>query len=265
MPILSLMTDFGIKDGNVGVMKGVIWQIAPAVQIADLSHQIGPQNIAEAALVLARATPYFPAGSLHLVVVDPGVGTARRPLAAQIGNQWYVGPDNGTITRWLQQAQKLNLPTQFVHLNKPEFWLKEISHVFHGRDIFAPSAAHLISGTPLMAMGEPITDPVLLNLPEPYAIANGWRGEIIHVDHFGNLSSNIRMEHLEPLESRMQNAFIQIGHTEIHGMVHTFGERPPGELIALVGSTGNLIISTVNGNAQKDLNAHTGDPIQITF
>src|SRR5512138_1996987 len=124
MSVISLMTDFGIKDGNVGVMKGVIWGIAPEAQIADLSHLITPQNIREAALILLRSAPYFPENSIHVVVVDPGVGTSRRPMAAKIGTQYYVGPDNGTITLLLERAEKEGWETEFVHLTKPEYWLQ---------------------------------------------------------------------------------------------------------------------------------------------
>ncbi|MBU4224345.1 MAG: SAM-dependent chlorinase/fluorinase, partial [Chloroflexi bacterium] len=177
MPIISLMTDFGLKDGNVGVMKGVIWGICPQAQIADLSHTIQPQNVPEAALILFRSAPYFPKDTIHVVVVDPGVGTARRPIAAQIGSQRYVCPDNGVLTMILERAEQEGWPVEIVHLDKPQYWLKEISHVFHGRDIFAPSAAHLAGGLPLRDLGTPIHDPVKLALPKPQRTENGWRGE----------------------------------------------------------------------------------------
>ena len=126
MAIITLLTDFGLKDGNVGVMKGVIWNITPAAKIADLSHTIQPQNLEEAALVLKRAVPYFPAGTVHTVVVDPGVGTDRRPMAARLGSQYFVGPDNGVISMWLEDVRNQNIPNQFFHLDKPKYWLAEI-------------------------------------------------------------------------------------------------------------------------------------------
>ena len=196
MPVISLMTDFGIKDGNVGVMKGVIWSICPQAQISDLSHKIAAQNVREASLVLFRSATYFSENAVHVVVVDPGVGTARRPMAARLGNQFYVGPDNGTITQLLEYSEKQGWPCEFVHLNKPEFWLSTISHVFHGRDIFAPVAAHIASGVLLKQMGDPFDNPVRLVLPKPQKTSTGWIGEIIHIDHFGNLASNIRLEDL---------------------------------------------------------------------
>lgn len=259
MKIISLMTDFGLKDGNVGVMKGVIMGIAPDVTIVDLSHQITPQNVPEAALILKRSIPYFPPGTIHVVVVDPGVGTARRPLAASLGDQRIVGPDNGLITMALNQTQEMGLPVEMVHTDNPEYWLPEVSHVFHGRDIFAPVAAHLANDVPLQALGQPIHDPVLLNLPQPARTERGWRGEVIHIDHFGNLSTDIRIEHL----GKPARLSTQLRKTTITGMVDTFGERPPGDLVVLYGSTGNLIISVVNGNAARRLGAKVGDPVVI--
>jgi S-adenosylmethionine hydrolase len=260
MPVLSLLTDFGLKDGNVGVMKGVIWGIVPGAQIADLSHLNAPQNVREAALILLRSAPYFPAGTVHVVVVDPGVGTARRPMAAQIGPHFFVGPDNGVITMWLERAESEGLETRFVDLDRPQYWLSEVSHVFHGRDIFAPCAAHLAAGVPLEELGTPITDPIRLELPQPERTPQGWRGELIHIDHFGNLASNLRVEHLRG----QQIVTVRLSGVNIDGMVETFGERPVGDLVALFGSTGNLIVSVVNGSAAQRLNAHVGDLIEVT-
>jgi len=259
------MTDFGIKDGNVGVMKGVIWGIYPAVQISDLSHMIQPQNIREAGYILARAVPYFPKGTIHVVVVDPGVGTERRPMAAQIGDWFYVGPDNGTISVWLERAEQEGWRTEFIELKRVLYWLKDISHVFHGRDIFSPVAAHLANGVPLGELGTSFDSPVRLELPKPEKTNNGWRGEVIHVDHFGNVSTNIRIENLGDAMNDKENIIIRLDGTEINGVVNTFGERPVGELIALIGSTGSLIISVVNGNAQQRLGTKIGDRVVLVI
>lgn len=254
---VTLLTDFGLKDGNVGVMKGVIWSLAPEVQIADLSHQISPQNLPEAALILARSAPYFPPGTVHVVVVDPGVGTTRRPIAGRIGSHYFVGPDNGVVTLWLEQAENAALTVEFVHTNRQEYWRPEISHVFHGRDIFAPVAGHLAAGVALSALGSPVTDPIRLALPKPQSHPGGWHGQVIHIDHFGNISTNIRREHLgEPAVVRFQ-----IGGEQIEGMVRTFGEQSPGTLVALYGSTGNLIFSVVNGSAAERLEVSVGAPV----
>jgi S-adenosylmethionine hydrolase len=255
------MTDFGLKDGNVGVMKGVMMGIAPQAQLIDLSHLITPQNILEAALILHRSVPYFPPGTIHMVVVDPGVGTARRPMAARIGGQFYVGPDNGTITRWLERAENEGLQTVFIHLNRPEYWLPKVSHVFHGRDIFSPAAAHLAAGTPLEQLGAVMRDPVRIAIPRPKRTEQGFRAEVIHVDHFGNLSTSLYEDDL----GEAQVKTVSLGGVTIQGLNRTFGERPPGELMALFGSTGNLIISEVNGNAAKRLGVQVGEAVEVVL
>jgi S-adenosyl-L-methionine hydrolase (adenosine-forming) len=265
VPVITLTTDFGIKDGNVGVMRGVIWGICPTAQISDLSHMIQAQNIREAAYVVARSVPYFPKDSIHIVVVDPGVGTKRRPMAAKIGDWFYVGPDNGTITGLLQRAEQEAWQTEFVELNRNKYWLPNVSFVFHGRDIFSPVAAHLANGVPLNELGTPFTDPVQLELPTPEKTQKGWRGQVIHIDHFGNISSNIRAEHLGEAIRQKANILVHLNGMEIKGLVNTFGERPVGELIALLGSTGNLGISIVNGNAAAMLGIKLGDEILVTI
>jgi hypothetical protein len=259
MSFVTLTTDFGIKDGNVGVMKGVIWGIAPDAQIADISHSISPQNIREGTLILARSVPYYPSGSIHVAVVDPGVGTQRRPIAARLGAQRFVGPDNGLITLLLERAERELWPVEIVHLDKPQYWLPDVSYVFHGRDIFAPVAGYLAAGVSLEMLGSPIDDPVRLQLPRPERTESGLRGEVIHIDHFGNISTNIRYEHL----SEGLNTTVRLGGIEVHGLVKTFGERPAGELIALYGSTGNLLVAVVNGSASQRLNTKVGDEVEV--
>jgi len=259
MSILTLMTDFGLKDGNVGVMKGVILGISPQSQIIDLSHLISSQNVHEAALILARSVPYFPSGTIHVVVVDPGVGTSRRPLAAQIGTQLFVLPDNGLMSLVLQRAEQTQQRIELFHLDRPAYWLPKVSHVFHGRDIFAPAAGHLARGIPLAELGSPISNPVRLKLPEPWRTSEGIHGEVVHIDHFGNVAFNIRREHL----ADVSDLLVKIGSHQIIGLVQTFGERPAGELVALYGSTGDLIVSVVNGNAAHTLGIQVGDPVEV--
>ena len=265
MTVITLMTDFGIKDGNVGVMKGVIWGICPGAQISDLSHMVQAQNIREAGYILARSVPYFPKGSIHVVVVDPGVGTERRPMVAHIGDWFYVGPDNGTITGSLERAAQAGWQTDFVELNRPQYWLQNISHVFHGRDIFSPVAAHLANGVPLSELGAYFNDPVRLELPKPEKTDNSWHGQVIHIDHFGNISTNIRIENLGDAMKTKENINVRLNEIEIKGMVNTFGERSVGELIALIGSTGNLGIAVVNGNAQQRLGTKVGDVVEVVY
>lgn len=258
MGIVTLITDFGLKDGNVGVMKGVILGISPQVQIVDLSHGIQPQNILEAGLVLRRSAPYFSARTIHVVVVDPGVGTQRRPMAARIGEQLYVGPDNGTVTMLVEYGEVNHWQIEYYHLDRQEIWLNPVSHVFHGRDIFAPVAAHLANGVSLDALGTLISDPVLLSLPQPMPTSNGWVGEVIHIDHFGNISTNIGERHLISPDVR-----IRISGVVLDGLVRTFGEKKPGDLVALFGSTGSLIVSEVNGNAASRLKIRLGSVVTV--
>ena len=259
MTIITLLTDFGLKDGNVGVMKGVILGISPRARLIDLSHLVGPQDVRQAAWILGRAAPYLPDGTIHLAVVDPGVGTERRPLAARLGPHLFVGPDNGLMTRLLQRAERLRQPTAFVHLDRRERWLPEVSDVFHGRDIFAPVAAHLANGVSLEQIGTPVADPVRLLLPRPEMIPQGLLGVVEHIDHFGNVRTNITRQDLgaEP------SAVVRIAGATIDGLVRTFGERPAGELIALFGSYGDLILAVVNGDAAARLGARVGDEVEV--
>lgn len=259
MTVITLTTDFGSGDHEAGVLKGVIWQIAPQAHIVDLSHDIGPHHILEAALLLWRAARYFPDGTIHVVVVDPGVGTRRRGMAAQIGTQYYIGPDNGLITLLLERAENNLESSRFIQLNKPEFWLPEISNVFHGRDIFAPVAGHLAAGTPFHGLGTPIDDPIRLKQPKPTRTPGGWVGQVIHIDHFGNLATNLNDHHLNGLKEVM----INIRGVQISGLVTTFGERVGGSLIALLDSSGSLAISVVNGNAANVLQCGVGDSIEV--
>jgi S-adenosylmethionine hydrolase len=259
MTVITLTTDFGTGDHEAGVLKGVIWKIDPQVHIADLSHDISPHDILEGARLLWRVAPFFPDGTIHVAVVDPGVGTSRRGLAAQLGSQYFVGPDNGLLSLLLARAEGSNQTTSFVHLDRPEYWLPEVSNVFHGRDIFAPVAAHLASGIPLSSLGTLISDPVRLGIPEPTRTPRGWLGQVIHIDHFGNLSTNINISHLKTSKEVMLN----IKGEQIVGLVSTFGERPVGTLIALLDSSGTLAISVVNGNAAQTLNVGVGEKIEV--
>ncbi len=188
---LSLLTDFGLQDHFVGVMKGVIHEIAPQTDIVDISHQIQPQNVTQAARMLAEAAPYFSAGTVHVAVVDPGVGTSRRAIAAHIGKHFFVAPDNGLLTLLIDQAKSAGEPVRIVHLDQSRYWLPDPSHSFHGRDIFAPIGAHLVNGIPVEKLGTLITDPVRLPLPQPIQTESGWEAEVVMVDVFGNLSANL--------------------------------------------------------------------------
>ncbi len=244
-------------------MKGIILGIAPEVSIVDVSHEIEPQNFRQAGYVLSRHVFYFPEGTIHVAVVDPGVGTARRPIAVQTGPQRFVGPDNGLFTRMYERAEKEGWPLKVVHLDKPEYWLSKISNVFHGRDIFSPVAAHLSRGVPLEEVGMPISDAVRVELPRVQRTDSGVFGEVLHVDHFGNIASNIHKSDLDDLNTA--RALVKLNNTTIEGILRTFGERPPGELVALFGSTEFLIISVVNGSAAERLKSKVGDKVEVTL
>ena len=259
MRVISLTTDFGSGDFEVGVLKGVIWKIAPQVKIADLSHEIGPQNVLEGTLLLGRCTPFFPEGSIHVVVVDPGVGTKRRVIAARCGPQYFVGPDNGSVTLMLERAEINGWPVKIVSADQPKYWLSEVSNVFHGRDIFSPLAAHLANGVTLSQIGTPIDNPVRLEVPQPQPLESGWKAQVMNIDHFGNLSTNLRAEHL----AGMGDLIVQIKDVTIRGLSQTFGEQAAGSLVALINSEGFLEIAEVNGSAARRLSTIPHDMVEV--
>ena len=260
MAIITLTTDFGIQDGFVGVMKGIILGIAPDTQIVDLSHQIAPQNVLQGARLLRRHTRYFPPETVHIGVVDPGVGTTRRALAARIGNQRYVGPDNGLFGPLIQDARSAGEPVEIVHLNNPDYWLERVSRTFHGRDLFAPVGAHLAAGASLYALGTPLEDPVMLDLPTPVQTGQGWRAQISGIDVFGNLATNLPAD-LLPANGEIR---MKIKGVEILGLAASYGDCPLGELIALIDSEGYLEAAVVNGSAALRLGAAVGDEVLVS-
>jgi S-adenosyl-L-methionine hydrolase (adenosine-forming) len=257
---ITLLTDFGLKDHFIGVMKGVIAKISPQTRVIDISHQIRPQNVTQAARMLLEAAAYFPPGTVHVAVVDPGVGTSRRALAARVGQYFYVAPDNGLLWPVLESAKKKGEQIILADLDQPKYWLPDPSASFHGRDIFSPVGAHLANGIPLKILGSPINDPVQLDLHEPEAIPKGWQGEVVMVDVFGNLSTNIPASAF-PEGKKVSK--VEIGQTTILGLTRAFGDVEPGSLIATIDSTGSLAISVVNGNAAQRLDVDIGTPIRV--
>jgi S-adenosylmethionine hydrolase len=259
MTVISLLTDFGLRDGYVGVMKGVIWKICPDAQIADITHAIAPQNIRQGATALLRTTKYFPRGTVHIAVVDPGVGTSRKPMAAEVDGHFYVGPDNGLFSLIFQAAEAKGVAANYYSLDKKQFWLPDISHVFHGRDIFAPVGAHLAGGVPIEITGTPFSNPIRLNNPMPEKKENTWIGEVIAIDNFGNIATNIGEIQIE---GRIQVSVKINGHS-VDGLIKTFEDRPVGELVAMIGTEDDLVIAIVRGNAAERLNARVGDPVEV--
>jgi S-adenosylmethionine hydrolase len=263
MKIITLLTDFGLQDGYVGVMKGVIWGICPDAHIADITHTIAPQNIRQGALALALTSPHYPAGSVHVAVVDPGVGTARRPVAARIGAHFFVGPDNGLFSPVLDEAERSGKSITVVQLDQPEYWLKDISHVFHGRDIFSPAAAHLACGVPLEKIGTPIHDPVRFSLPEAVISPEGIKGQVMLLDNYGNMYTNIPLAALA--EHDPERMRILVAGQVIKGLLPSFGFGAPGQLVAVHGTYGTLTVAQVNGNAAALLSAGVDTPVEVTF
>lgn len=257
MPIITLTTDFGLSDGYVAAMKGVILSIAPQVMLVDITHQIRPQHVREAAYVLTTVLPYFPPGTVHVAIVDPGVGSARRPIGVRIDGSYCVGPDNGLFTYALDAASQ---PVHCIHLDKPGYWRSEISSTFHGRDIFAPAAAHLANGLALEMLGSPIDDPVRFDVQPPRREPDGsLRGQVLHVDRFGNLLSNLPGDWLA---GRVWT--VHIAGRQIIGPNQTYAEATPGQLVALVSSEATLELAVRDGSAAERLGVQAGEPIVVT-
>ena len=254
--LITLTTDFGPAGPYVASMKGVILGILPGAVIVDISHEIQPQNIQQAAYMLDAATPYFPAGTVHVVVVDPGVGSARRPIAVFTDSACFVGPDNGVFSRIYQEENV----REIRHLSTPDHHLPAVSHTFHGRDIFAPVAAHIAAGVPPSVLGPTITDPITIDFPAPEQRPDGSiRGQIIYTDAFGNLISNIPRQWL----GDQPDWIFEIAETTIVGLNATYSQAPPGELIALGSSTALVEIAKCNGSAARHLDVGTGERLTV--
>ncbi len=254
-PLITLTTDFGTRDSYVGVMKGVLLGICPTAHLVDITHAITPQNVLEAAFVLDTFVPYFPPGTIHLVVVDPGVGSERRALALATPDAYFVGPDNGVFSTIWQTAlaRWSTTDVRAVELTEPRFWRMPVSATFHGRDIFAPVAAHLAQGVALTALGPDLDTITLLEVPAPVCTdTNSLRGQIVYVDHFGNCVSNITTTHLAPLGA-MHDLVISVGKHTITGICYTYAAVAPGAALALIGSSGHLEVAIRDGNAHQSL------------
>ncbi|MBN1452559.1 MAG: SAM-dependent chlorinase/fluorinase [Anaerolineales bacterium] len=267
MTVLSITTDFGLTNGFVGVMKGVIYGIAPDVKIVDISHLISAQNVPEGAYAMWRAVPFFPSGSVHIGVVDPGVGTERRPIGARLGDQYFIAPDNGLLTPLILDAKRNGEAVEFVHLDNTKYWLPKVSNTFHGRDIFAPTGAHLAAGVSLRELGTPITDPVRLDMPRPEKTENGWLAHVTIIDIFGNLTTDLPAEALalSPQGEGRRDVLIRIRDHEIDGIVESYGHRQAGDLVAVVDSEYYIEIAVVNGSAARILGAQVGDVVEVIY
>jgi S-adenosylmethionine hydrolase len=263
--IITLTTDFGLADSYVGTMKGVILNIAPTARMVDITHDVSPQNTHQAAYIVQTFYRYFPAGTVHLVIVDPGVGSARGAVALGTPNAIFVAPDNGVLTyvwrdaldRWGAEA------CEVIELTNPRFWLPQISNTFHGRDIFAPVVAHLSAGAALQELGPRRPRITEADLEQPAPGRNGELvGRIIHLDHFGNCITNITPEHLEQAGSGKQ-LVVKIIDQRIAGISRTFADVAVGALIALIGSNNRLELAVRNGSAAQTLGVGIGDIVRV--
>jgi len=268
--IITLTTDLGLTDAYVAAMKGVILGINPEAKLVDICHSIKPQNITQAAFVLSTAYKFFPQKTIHVVVVDPGVGTKRRAIILRTPSADFVAPDNGVLSYVVQESsakgvagnvnlQQLEPKLEAVAITKAEYWRSSVSPTFHGRDIFAPVAARLSLGFPPIDFGEVITSVTMLPLLRPYQAQDGSLvGHILHIDSFGNLITNIKRQDLPEAKPAIT---IKVGSQLISGLSRTYAEGE--ELLALIGSGGYLEIAVKGGNASAILDAEVGNEIRI--
>ena len=259
-PVITITTDFGLTDGYVGAVKGVLLSICPDATLVDVTHLVPPQDVSTGALILRQAAPFFPPETIHLAVIDPGVGTARRAVALSGPLGTFVGPDNGLFTGVIPASLT---QVRAVELNRHEYWLPAVSATFQGRDVFAPVAAHLAAGVTLRDVGEPIDAASLVRLPWPAPAIGCGRltGEVIHVDHFGNLITNIERQHIPDGAP----VTVRLGERLIGPLAATYGDSRPGEAIACIGSSGFLEIAVVNGHAGNVLGAGRSCPVTVSF
>ena len=256
-PIITLTTDFGLQDHYVGAMKGVILGICPQAQIADISHEVKPFQIYQGAFQIAQAYACFPPKTVHVVVVDPGVGTARRPILVEAASQYFVAPDNGVLAL-IYAAQ----PHHARVIANQRYFRQPLSRTFHGRDIFAPAAAHLAAGLPASRLGKRIDDHLRPAFLMPRRTGKRtWAGQILHIDRFGNLVTNFHVRDFPDLENR--NTSLAIGPRQVNVLARNYAECGEGELFMIVGSSGYVEVSVYQGSAARVIGCETGAPAEL--
>jgi S-adenosylmethionine hydrolase len=261
---VTLVTDFGSADYFVAAVKGVILSANPAAVVVDITHELPPQDIAAAAFTLLVAYRLFPAGTVNVAVVDPGVGSARRAILLQSAGRFFVGPDNGIFSYVYEQEEREGAAPKIFKLNNPKYFRHPVSPTFHGRDVFAPVAAALSLGVAPGKLGTPATDIVRLPPLEPVVSGSGKiKGRIIHIDHFGNCVTNITPRELSP-EMIVAGAQLRHGRKVIKSFRGHFAENSPGELFGIWGSAGFLEIAAANRSAAKLLQAKRGDAVVVS-
>ena len=254
MAVVTLTTDFGTRDPYVGIMKGVLATRAPAATLIDVTHGVPPRDVLAGALVLRHAVPYFPAGAIHLAVVDPGVGGPRRALCVETTHGFLVGPDNGLLSLAAPAGDILRI----VHLTEQRFFLSPPSRTFHGRDVFAPVAAALATGTRPSALGVEVAGLERLDVPAVRGEGTTLHGQVLYVDHFGNLVTNVPAAVVEG-----RDVVVHFRDTAVHGLSTSYAAGVPGEAVAVIGSWGLLEIAVRDGDARVTLGASIGDPLRI--
>ena len=257
-PLIALLSDFGSRDHYAGTMKGVMLGICPGATLVDITHDIPAHDVLTGALQLGAAYRYFPAGAIFLVVVDPGVGSSRRGLAAEAGGYRFVAPDNGVLTAVLREEP----PRKLVELTERRYARPTVSRTFEGRDRFAPAAAWLAKGIQLSALGRPAADYHQLDLPLPRVEDHVMSGEIVLVDRFGNLVSNIDRRTFEAFARGQPVSIVADGHT-VGRLVSTYSEMGPGELCALFGSSDHLELAVNAGSAERQIDGRRGTRIEV--
>ncbi|MGD0499000.1 MAG: SAM-dependent chlorinase/fluorinase [Bryobacteraceae bacterium] len=258
-PILTLTTDFGLSDHYVASMKGVILSICPQAQIVDISHDVKPFEISEGAYLIAQAYRSFPRKTVHVVVVDPGVGTARRPILMEAAGQCFVAPDNGALAMiYSREAHKIRL------ISNEKYFRQPVSRTFHGRDIFAPVAAHIAAGEPPSCMGKLVHDYLRPVFEKPQRTGKRtWVGRILKIDRFGNVVTNFHASEFPDLERK--DFFLALGPRQVGVMARTYAECAPGELFLIEGSSGYLEISVGQASAAKQIGCETGAAVELTL
>ena len=259
--IITLTTDFGTSDTYVGTVKGVILGINPAVQVVDLTHAVSPQDIHAAALSIHSAHRYFPEGTIHTIVVDPGVGSDRQSVVCQTAHAFFVCPDNGILSYLLHEIENTGGQSiSAVAIQNPAYFLPEVSNTFHGRDIFAPVAAHLSLGVPLAKIGPPVQDLVRFPVPVPQVCGNTIIGQIVKIDRFGNAITNISQSALAEIGDSYE---IKVGSTQLMRLNCAYAESEFGAPLAIIGSFGMLEIAINGGSAEARLGLKYGDAVEI--
>jgi S-adenosyl-L-methionine hydrolase (adenosine-forming) len=258
-PIITLTTDYGTNDHLVGVLKGVILNINPEVNIVDITHSILAHDILDGALTLSQAYKYFPSKTIHLVVVDPGVGTARRPILVAGDTHYFVAPDNGVLSAVYDQSESLYV----WNVTSAHYFRQPVSNTFHGRDIFAPVAAWLSKSWQTASFGEEITDFVRFAMPKPKASGNSIKGIVLRVDNFGNLITNLTAEDAPALVAPDAKFTIRVGNATVTKLVPTFAQGAAGETFAIIGSSGYIEICVNKGSAARAVGAGRGAEVTV--